>query len=511
MQPESTGQVTAVIDGVRVSATPAASDRGVQLRVTGGGTVGASTAQALVASTTPVSVTLDGGAAQPSAPVTLAFDLSDRPDVVAKLSDQVVPVVESVSPTNPDERDMFLGSWNPTTKTLTTDVPHLTDFWVSALDVLKGIENGIGRTFEFLRGDSSSPCREKSELTIGDTDYVLTAVSPGAIAGCLVDRDGSVAIEFDNATGNFYSILLAPNDTDSSWLVTKPLSFGDAAGSLITGLAPNTRGVLAGRSGGRLTLSPDVTEVDVRMMPQPHGILVKSLLAGANMFGVDLKGVEDLPEAWDCFVSAVNAANVDADVTTPELVEMINGISQCLIAAEADGASTLKKAALHRLSAAVSLLTELPTQLGDFVAAGLQEAARDSVKDFQLRSKKEEPDEPKQTPGTAVIDRVDVTTWAYDRVEGDTYIADNTGAKQIEVFWKSFAGDEQVRSGCTSTVRIEGPGTNETKDSSNCDSYNPGTYLKARSAGVHTITVTVRPTGQAEIVALRTVTILPHQ
>jgi hypothetical protein len=54
------------------------------------------------------------------------------------------------------------------------------------------------------------------------------------------------------------------------------------------------------------------------------------------------------------------------------------------------------------------------------------------------------------------------------------------------MFWKSFAGADQIRSGCTSTVRIEGPGTSESKDSSNCDSYNPGTYLQsAEPRGAH--------------------------
>jgi hypothetical protein len=110
-----------------------------------------------------------------------------------------------------------------------------------------------------------------------------------------------------------------------------------------------------------------------------------------------------------------------------------------------------------------------------------------------------------------VIDRVDVTTWAYDRVQGDTYQADNAGGKNIEVFWKSFAGSDQVRSGCSSTVRIEGPGANETKNASGCDSYDPGTYLKVRSPGVYTVTVTVRQNGQPEITAQRTVTILPHR
>ena len=510
-EPEEKG-VTAVVDKVRVRAIPAPADGDLDLKVTKGGDVTVPKPAAQVVATAPISVTLDGGDSQPSAPMELEFDLSDRPDIVSKLTDTVRPVVESVSPTDPNERDMFTGTWDPATKTFTTKVPHLTNFWAGVMEMVKVVNDGIGKAFEFLRGDSQSPCRERSELTIGDIDYVLTALSPGAIAGCLVDDNGSVAVDFENATGNFYAILVAPSDAGGAWAVTKPLGFDEVAGSAVAAAAPNVKGALASRSSGRLTLTPAVTEADVRMLPAPHAILVKSLMTGLDMLGIDLGGLENIPQGYDCIVSAVNAVTIDAGVTTPELNDMIGDAAQCLIlkVGATNAADTLKKAALHRLSAAVSLLTDLPQQLWDFTAAGLQEAARDSVKDFQLRSSKEEAPEPEPVPASTVIDRVDITTWAYDRVEGDTYVADNTNMKQIEVFWKSYAGAEQVRGGCTSTVTIVGPGTNDSDDTSNCDSYNPGTYLKARAPGVHTITVTVRPEGQPEITAQRTVTVLPH-
>jgi hypothetical protein len=139
---------------VRIKATAAPVDSDHDLTISGGDAA-APEAEALVAATKPVSVELDGGKAQPSAPVQLEFDLSDRPDIVAELTDTVVPVVESVSMTDPDERDMFTGKWDPATQTLTATVTHLTDFWVSAFNVFKAIENGIGRTFEILRGDSA--------------------------------------------------------------------------------------------------------------------------------------------------------------------------------------------------------------------------------------------------------------------------------------------------------------------------------------------------------------------
>lgn len=506
-------QVSTVIDGIRVQATASAADSDRDLTISAGDVAGPE-AEALVVATKPVRVQLAGGKAQPAAPVQLEFDLSARLDIAAKMTGTVVPVVESVSMTDPGERDMFTGEWDPVTKTLTAEVTHLTDFWVSAFNVLKAIEDGVRRAFEVFRGDSTSPCRGKSELTLGDTDYELTAVSPGAIAGCLADNNGSIAIDFENATGGFYAILVAPENIGGNWLLTTPLSMGDAAGSMIAGLTPNNKGVLASRSSGRLALNPGITEGDVRMMPQPHGILVKSLLSGVSMFGIDLQRFENIPEAWDCFVTGVNVANIDSNVTTAQLNEMIGGIANCLITAEkSNGGDRSRTAALHRLSVATSLLA-LFQQLQDFIASGLQEAARDSVKDFRLRSSTMPTTPPVGEEETAspVIDRVEVTTWAYDRVEGegDTYEADNIGAKNIEVFWKSFAGADQVRSGCTSTVRIEGPGTSESKNQSGCDSYNPGTFVKARSPGVHTVTVTVRPEGQPEITVQRTVTVLPH-
>ncbi|MGV0791369.1 hypothetical protein [Mycolicibacterium sp. XJ1819] len=509
-------QVDAVIDGVKIQATLAPEDDGRDLTITPAD-VESSQADALVVAASPVSIELDGGSAQPSAPIRVQFDLSERPDVVAEMTDTVVPVVESVSATT-GERDMFATTWDPATKTVTTEVTHLSNFWVSLFNVFKAIEDGIGRTFEELRGNTRSPCRERSELTLDSTDYVLTAVSPGAVAGCLADDNGAVAIDFDNATGAFYAILVAPDDIGGNWVVGQALNMGDAAGSIAAGWTPGSKGVLAGRSSGRLTLNRGVTQGDVRLTPQPQGILAKSLLTGISMFGVDLKRFEGIPQAWDCFATAVNAPGIDGNVSTAQLNGMIGDISQCVIAlAKAQGGDQARMTALHQLSVVVALLIELPQQLWDFIATGLQQAARDSVKDFRLRSTADTspapgPAEPEPAgEASAMIDRVEVTTWAYDRVEGDRYVADNAGGKNLEVFWKSFAGADQVRSGCTSSVRISGPGASETKNSSGCDSYNPGTYLKIKSPGTYTVTVTVRQDGRPDITAERTVTVLPHR
>lgn len=502
---------TAEVDGVHVEVTPSAADRDRGLTIEA---VDATipTVETRLASTSPISITLDGGAGQPSQPLKVQFDLSDRPDLAAAITDKARPVLESVSATNPDQRDMFTATWDPGTKTVTAEVTHLTNFWLSVFNVFSSIETGIGKAFEFVRGTTDSPCREHSELSLNGTDYVLTTVSPGAVAGCLAEDNGAVAIDFTNATGGFYTIAVAPGDIGGAWVVTQALSMADSAGSLVASATPNSKGVLAGRSAGRLTLNSGISEGDVRLQPQPQGILTKSLLSGVGMLGLDLGPLDNIPETWDCFATIANTTKLDGSASIAEMVSGIGGISQCLVTqAKVSGGDGVRMAALHRLGVAVDLLTELPTQLGDFIAVGLQQAARNSVLDFRLRTAvptpTETPTSQPPAPESTVIDRVDVSTWAYDRIEGDNYKADNNGGKSVAIYWKSYAGEKQIRSGCTSTLEVTGPGFAKTVDSSGCDSYNPGTYVKVKSPGTYTATIRVHQDGQPDFVAERNFTI----
>ena len=94
---------TAEVDGVHVEVTPSAADRDRGLTIEA---VDATipTVETRLASTSPISITLDGGAGQPSQPLKVQFDLSDRPDLAAAITDKARPVLESVSATNPDQR-----------------------------------------------------------------------------------------------------------------------------------------------------------------------------------------------------------------------------------------------------------------------------------------------------------------------------------------------------------------------------------------------------------------------
>lgn len=107
-----------------------------------------------------------------------------------------------------------------------------------------------------------------------------------------------------------------------------------------------------------------------------------------------------------------------------------------------------------------------------------------------------------------VVDRIQIETWAYDKAGLNTYIADNTGGKKIRVSWTSSAGGYEVNGGCASSVRIQGPDTDQAKNSSNC-SDSMGTYLDVQQPGTYTVTVTTHQDSGAEHSDSVNVTIRP--
>jgi hypothetical protein len=111
-------------------------------------------------------------------------------------------------------------------------------------------------------------------------------------------------------------------------------------------------------------------------------------------------------------------------------------------------------------------------------------------------------------PPIPVVDRIQISTWAYDKAGLNTYIADNNGGKSIRVSWTASANGYEVNGGCASSVRIQGPGTEQAKNSSNC-SDSMGTYLDVQQPGNYTVTVTTRQDSGAEHSENITVTVLP--
>ncbi|MCW4353444.1 hypothetical protein ONR57_09060 [Hoyosella sp. YIM 151337] len=456
--------VTSVVEGVTVEVQlTGAADHGRSLAVSES-SFSPEHPPAHIASTTPVSVRLDDGDGQPTAPIQLAFDLSDRPDLVAAFNDGAVPVVESVSGDGAGVRDMFLARWEPTTQTVTSEVTHLSNFWVSAFNVVKVVTDDIGKLVTGFsdRFEASLRCRESSTVTFDNSEYVLTPAHPGQVSGCLVNANGRLAVDFQNATGSFYAIRVDPDEVGGSWAHGDALTMTSSAGALATLMTVGSKGTLVGRSTGRLTFSDTADVIHIRLIPQEHGILAQSLVTGINMLGIDLERIRLIPGAWDCFALLHNAPGTLSDLSPASLYSMIGEVSQCLITlAEGQGGDQARMAELHRLSVAVAAFIQLPQRLWDHVVGGFRAIGNDSVKYFDIRRTADTP--ASTTPATspaaptaevarAIADRITVDTWAYDRVAEDTYTAANNNTKTVYVHVASFAGDQEVSGGRCSTT-----------------------------------------------------------
>ncbi len=149
---------TTTIDGVRLTASSTGLDDPLRI---GGSDVAAPDAPVVVAGIAPVRVTAGDG--PPTAPVTLTFDLTDRPDLSERFSASVAPVVQSVSATDPDRTELTPARWDPERRTATAEVSQLTDHQLRVFDNVRGL---IPQP-QPAADPPDEPCAQNSELRLG--------------------------------------------------------------------------------------------------------------------------------------------------------------------------------------------------------------------------------------------------------------------------------------------------------------------------------------------------------
>lgn len=420
---------------------------------------------------------------QPDAPITISFpDVQAAQDVfvLSQSGDGAIEVVGEAQASGP----------------VSVTTQHLSGFWPILVDISNLADKVFSAASDALQITTARPDCFVDSGEYPDLGLRISGAPTDVVWPCLTGTTGSVALSLASNSGVAWQVA-----TDPVWQADPPVAYS-AANILALSTWRTAAGavdevlLLPGEGVSFQSESPPESTT-VEMTVDPAMSQVRTLALAANIV-FPASAMEKIGRA-ECLPDLVRSGAIDGEPSA----SLFGAIFRCFGAAIGGAAGAL-----------VGLLAAAPAALWTELEGVLRSATRQDVKTFTIESIDDpapppDDDEPVD-PGDPVIDRVEVFTWAYDRVEGDTYIADNTGAKQLQVQWKSFAGSEQVRGGCTSTVSIEGPGTSETKETSNCDSYDPGTSLKARSPGVHTVTVTVRQDGQPDIVVQRVVTILPH-
>jgi hypothetical protein len=109
-------------------------------------------------------------------------------------------------------------------------------------------------------------------------------------------------------------------------------------------------------------------------------------------------------------------------------------------------------------------------------------------------------------PTPVAVNRIDIATWAYNKTALNSYRADNDGGKSVRVDWTARADGHEVAGACASSARVQGPDTDQAKDSSNCSS---SVWFDIHQPGIYTVMVTTHQDSGAEYSENITLAIVP--
>jgi hypothetical protein len=359
--------VSQLIDGVRVSATQVADQPSPSALTISAAAATPASVRAGVGSGPAVQVSLGAGI-QPQSPITLRFDLSTKPDLVAQFTDTVRPIIQTASDTDPSVTDLLPATWDPSSRTVTATTGHLSIFQVIAADFGK-VADAAKAVWQNVLGTGTvnSSCRDNSRITIGSAKLTLTPSNPGPVAGCLHDTGNGVGITFTNGTKQFYDVASTPS---GGFAIPALTGSDDQIIAFIHGLSSHGSGLLTPQGSGDLTLPAATTSATIKLDVDPVALQLKTIVAGVDMLGIDssqlLNLVQNARSVQDCWVSAAGAGTASKNVD--DLRHQLAGIASCgLSAAEASGGKLGSNVdtdfVLHRFSVALTMLTTLPDQL----------------------------------------------------------------------------------------------------------------------------------------------------
>ena len=453
--------------------------------------------------------------AQPAQPLTVTFDFTG--ETPPRSDDGFVPAIVAMGE-GTDEPEILASQWDPTSSTLTAKTEHLSGFFPVSID-FGGMVQGFGNAVNgFLGLQTAKPGCVGSALKVDEVTYRLNPETVPAAWPCLSRNGSTISVDLKSNSPNAWIVQSEPPTTDMGVEVEPDVGYAinqTAYHTLFAGIVGNGTLLLPGATT-HLRFAPDSPPKTVVLRLDPGAGLLNGFLVGMHA-KFPKAALLDIPGMVDCLKPLKLDFDPDPSGTNDgaklqPLLSCVTTVTGRLSTKPEVGVPvTAAQIAAKSLGAVLSMGTGLATQLAATLRGLADELSGKRTETITVMS--DEPTAAEQGAGsgpTPAIDRIDITSWAYDRVQGDTYVADNTGGKKVEVFWKSYAGQEQVRSGCKSTVHLEGPGTSTTKEVKGCDSYNSGTFLQAKSPGTYTVIVTVQQDGHPDINAQRTITIVPH-
>ena len=378
-------QLTGRTGAIPVTATAPAgvADAGTQMKLLSVGASSQTQVPAMVASATPVMVTL-GSNEQPKTPIVLNFDLSDQPQLYEKFTDTVRPVVLV---NDEHTSDLLQPEWNPVSKVLTVTTDHLSTFTIIAADVGKSLTDAATQVWKTPAGGLDSPCEDKSELKVGSETVTLTPSTSGVIAACLRDTDTGIAVDFTSGSAQYYQVSADPVGQFTNG---QPLAGSEQLAVALHGSAAGS-GLLTPKGKGTVEFPPGTRSAQIRLDIDPAALQLATILTGLDMLGAGgdslLYGFQSTKASYDCLITAYQSWTQPDDPSVAEFTEALGEIGQCGFAgAEVAAGNRDTHQILHRMSVATSLFTTLPAQLMANIAGIAGEFNGDNHLEFVLSS-----------------------------------------------------------------------------------------------------------------------------
>lgn len=310
-----------------------------------------------------------GGNRQPGAPITLAFDLSNEPDLYKRFTDSVHPVVAA----NSDDRsksDLLEAKWDPTTKTVTATTDHLSVFNVVAVDV-GSVLTGAATKLTAATSTGAPPCPKGADATA----LTVTPSKAGVVDACARAAGTGMDVDLKSHSAQYYTVTSKPPGTLGT---SQPVGGTDQlAVQLDASMNGGKSRLLTPQGSSTLTVPGPQTSATVDLDVNPVALQLETILTGISMLGIE---GDDLVDAfdhskslYDCVATAYKDWQNPVAGNTIELTTMLGDIAQCGLAGAKAAVGDSENKLLHKMSVATSLLTTLPHQLAANVTGILGE------------------------------------------------------------------------------------------------------------------------------------------
>lgn len=287
----------------------------------------------------PVEIKLDDGAVQPSAALTVSFELNGE-EVERQLDAGNIPIVLLQS--TPDaEVDVLEADWDASNSTLTAELPHLSSAWPAFLEIGRLVDNMVTGFKQALGITFPQPGCVGDTADFSSTSYKITAVTHDVAWPCIrmvkMGLEGRLAIDLHS-------------NSPYPWIVTTDPPFADRT-LAIDGVSVYPVGVLyqqvlnRGNKGETILLPGQTLTLDFNQyegsprtgaLTFDHGVFAVSLIGFGLSWALEkfspqrYRAIMEDAAVLDCMASLSGTPIDGAPLNAGLVADVFKGVLGCI-------------------------------------------------------------------------------------------------------------------------------------------------------------------------------------